>query len=546
MKKQISILLLLTLFVLSACQKQDLRESEILQQRNALESATPNLLLSSIIQQTAFAYQAEGGASSQQLAAAVQYMQGNRSSDNNIFKAFTLPSTDLYNFTTPLKLAEASIAQVQASGLKSYEGIFRIFKSFLWATVTDLYGDIYYTQGLQGQSGILFPQFDNQKDIYPALILDLQNAATLIAEGTETIDKTYDILYGGNKAQWIKFANSLQLRLLMKASKNLPNAATQIAAVAAMPLMSAVADNAAVAYLPGDPTYTWPMGTSHELYSGNFMIYRPSKTLVDTLKALVDPRLQVWVAPIEKPRTNASGQNGTTVTTFDPLGFSYTSTWEYINRSDSKIAHAASSIVDTLTLYAGYTAGMYEDVLSANGSYDFPTTIFNYKISKFTQLLNQDSHPLLKASMMQADEVQFLLAEAAVKGYISAANAPAYYTTGVQLALGRWGQSVPSGYFNNARAQFPTSGTNAQKLEKIAVQKWLGLFMIGVEAYSDYRRTRLPFIELNGELANGTHKFPLRFRYPQTEMNDNAQQYQAAIAKLDLGDTEFSHMWLLQ
>lgn len=51
MKKQISILLLLVLFVFSACQKQDLRESELLQQRNALESATPNLLLSSIIQQ---------------------------------------------------------------------------------------------------------------------------------------------------------------------------------------------------------------------------------------------------------------------------------------------------------------------------------------------------------------------------------------------------------------------------------------------------------------------------------------------------------------
>ena len=189
MKKQISILLLLTLSVLSACQKQDLRESEILQQRNALESATPNLLLSSIIQQTAFAYQGEGGVNNQMLAAAVQFTQGNRSSDNNIFKNFALPTTDLYGFTTPIKLVEASIAQVQASGLKSYEGIFRIFKSFLWATVTDLYGDIYYTQGLQGQNGILFPQFDNQKDIYPALILDLQNATTLIAAGKETIYK---------------------------------------------------------------------------------------------------------------------------------------------------------------------------------------------------------------------------------------------------------------------------------------------------------------------------------------------------------------------
>ncbi len=546
MKKQISILLLLALFIISACQKQDLRESELLQQRNALESATPNLLLSSIIQQSAFAYQAEGGVSNPQLAATVQYMQGNRNSDNNIYKGFALPTTDLYNFTTPIKLAEASISRMDSLKLRSYQGIFLIFKSFLWSTVTDLYGDIYYTQGLQGQNGILFPKFDDQKDIYPALIKNLKDAAKLIAAGKEAIDPTYDILYGGNKAEWIKFANSLQLRLLMKAGKNLPNAAAQIDSIAAQPLMTSGSDDAAIPYLAGDPTYSWPRGSSYMLYSGNYMIYRPSKTLVDTLKALADPRLGVWVAPVEKPWTNVSAQNGTSVTTIDPLGFSYVSTWEYIDRTNSNIAHAASSIVDTLTLYAGYTAGMYEDVLSANGSYDFPTTIFNYKISKFSQLLNQNSHALLKACMMQSDEVQFLLAEAAVKGYITGANPETLYNKGVTLALNRWGQNLPSGYFNNARAKFPTSGTDDQKLEKIALQKWLGLFMMGVEAYSDYRRTRLPFIELNGELASGIHKFPLRFRYPQTEMNDNAQQYQAAIAKLDLGDTEFSKMWLLQ
>jgi len=546
MKKQISILLLLVLFVFSACQKQDLRESELLQQRNALESATPNLLLSSIIQQSAFAYQAEGGVSSQQLATTVQYMQGNRSSDNNIYRNFALPTTDLYNFTTPIKLVEASIASMQSLGLQSYEGIFLIFKSFLWSTVTDLYGDIYYTQGLQGQNGILFPKFDDQKDIYPALIQNLKDAAKLIAAGKETIDPTYDILYGGNKTEWIKFANSLQLRLLMKSSKNLPNVAAQIDSVASLPLMTSVSDDASIPYLAGDPTYSWPRGSSYMLYSGNYMIYRPSKTLVDTLKALGDPRLGVWVAPIEKPWTNVSAQNGTSVTTIDPLGFSYTSTWEYIDRTNKKISPAAQFIVDSLTLYAGYAAGTYENVLAANGSYDFPTTIFNYKISKFSQLLNQNSHPLLKACMVQSDEVQFLLAEAAVKGYISGANPETFYNKGVTLALNRWGQNLPSGYFNNPVAKFPSSGTDAQKLEKIGLQKWLGLFMMGVEAYTDYRRTRLPYMELNGDLASGIYKFPLRFRYPQTEMNDNAQQYQAAIAKLDLGDTEFSHMWLLQ
>ena len=544
MKKQISILLL-TLFALTACQKQLLRQDELLQKRDAIESATPNLLLSSIIQQSAFAYQYEGGAGSRQLAATVQYMQGNRNSDDNTYRSFPKPNSDLYGITTPIKLVQASITNVHNLGLKGYEGIFLIFKSLLWSTATDLYGDIYYTEGLRGQDGILFPKFDDQKDIYPALIQNLKDATTLLTTSTEAIDKNSDIMYAGDKSKWIKFANSLRLRLLMRASKNLTNAASEISAVAALPLMGAVTDNASIAYLPGDRTYSWPMGNSYMGYSDNFMIFRPSKTLVDSLKVLNDDRLKVWVAPIEKPWTNVAANNGTVTATTDPNGFSYSSTWEYIDRTKSGIKGAANFIVDSLTLYAGYTAGMYENVLAANGSYDFPTTIFNYKISKFTKLLNENSNPLLKAQVLQADEVQFLLAEAAVKGYISG-NAETYYKNGVTLSHSRWGLTIPGTYFSNAKAAFPANGTTAQKLAKIALQKWLGNFLMGVEAYADHRRTRLPAFESNGELISGLYAFPLRFRYPQTEMSNNSANYQSAIAKLDKGDTEYSKIWLIQ
>ncbi|MDP2338759.1 MAG: SusD/RagB family nutrient-binding outer membrane lipoprotein [Bacteroidota bacterium] len=543
MKKQILIILIM-LFVLTACEKQLLRQDELLQKRDAVESATPNLLLSSIIQQSAFMYQYEGGAGNRTLSVTVQYMQGNRSSEDNIHKSYTRPKSDLYGITGTIKMVQAAIDVVHSKGLKNHEGIFLIFKSLLWSTATDLYGDIYYTEGLRGQDGILFPKFDEQKDIYPALIQNLKDATRLLTEGTEAIDKTYDILYGGDKAKWIKFANSLQLRLLMRASKNLPNAASEIAAVAALPLMSTLADNASIPYLAGDRTYNWPM--SYDGYSDNFMIYRPSKTLVDSLKALNDDRLKVWVSPMEKPWTNVSAQNGVAVNTTDPNGFTYTSTWEYIDLTKPGIKAAAGFIVDAETLYAGYTAGMYENVLAANGSYDFPTTIFNYKVSKFSKLINEKSNPLLKACMLQSDEVQFLLAEARVKGYITAGDAETYYKNGVTLASTRWGVPVPAAYFTNPKAKFPSTGSENKKLAKIALQKWLGHFLMGVEAYADHRRTRLPAFELNGELINGLHPFPLRFRYPETEMANNAENYQSAVSRLDKGDTEFSKMWLLQ
>jgi len=114
------------------------------------------------------------------------------------------------------------------------------------------------------------------------------------------------------------------------------------------------------------------------------------------------------------------------------------------------------------------------------------------------------------------------------------------------MALKRWGEPLPANYFDNKAAKFPATGTANQKLAKIALQKWLGLFLMGTEASPDYRRTRLPLLEANGNLASGLFKFPLRFRYPETEFTNNAQNYQEAIARLDKGDTEFSKMWLVQ
>jgi hypothetical protein len=544
MKKQI-LFALAVILIFTACSKKMLREDEILQKRDVLESAEPNLLLSSVIQKSAYTYYGLGGVNNTRLACAMQYMQANRGAGDNIYESFQKPTGDLYSLTSQIKLVQAALGIVHEKKLKAYEGIFTIFKSLLWSATTDLYGDIYYLEGLRGQDGILFPKFDDQKDIYPALILDLKNAAQLLAEGTEPIDKTYDLFYAGDKAKWIKLANSLRLRLLMRASGKLASASSDIAAVAALPLMSDVTDNAAITYQGGDRTYSWPMGALYMGYTDNFLLNRPSKTLVDSLKALNDERLKVWAAPVERPWTNVKADNGKKETIVQK-GYSYDVTWEYLDKSNAQIANVYNLIQDTLTYYAGYPAGSYINALAANGSWLFPDTKWNYKISIFSKLLNENSNPLLKATVMQVDEVQFLLAEAAVKGYISPGSAETYYKAGVTMALKRWGETIPATYFNSKAAAFPVNGTNNQKLAKIALQKWLGLFLMGVESFADFRRTRLPAIEANGDLPKSTVKFPLRFRYPETEMSNNNINYTAAVAKLDKGDTEYSKMWLLQ
>lgn len=542
--KKFLIIVIGGVFILSSCQKSTFRETELLARRDALESAEPNLLLSSVIQKSAFLYQNKSGLGAKNLAVTVQYMQGNRNSDDNTYLNFRLPSSALYEYTGVIKLINAAVIDVNKKGLKTHEGVFRIFQSLLWATVTDLYGDIFYTEGLRGQDGILFPKFDEQKDIYPALIQNLKDAAQLIADGKEPLDKVYDVMYAGDKTKWIKLANSLRLRLLIRESNKVPNAA-EIQAVALLPLLSDVSENAAISYIDGDKTMASPMGSANIDITGNFLIFRPSKTLVDTLKALNDERLKVWVAPIEKPwaATIDSVSLNAGKRTLVQKGYTYNYQWEYIDRNNSKIKPILPFIIDSMTTYAGYPSGSSVQVLNSNGSYDFPDTKWNYKVSLFSKLFNENVSPLIKAVVMQADEVQFLLAEAVVKGWIMG-NAETFYKKGVEMALKRWGEPLPANYFNNPLAAFPT--TKGQQLAIIGLQKWLGLFMMGTESYVDYRRTRVPYMENNGALSSTVNPFPLRYRYPESEFKNNSGNYQVAIGRLDKGDIEFSKMWLMQ
>ena len=535
------LMLIAVAFAFSSCQKSSFREDELLAKRNALESAAPNLLLSSVIQKSTFLYQNKGGMGAKNLACTMQYMEGNRNSDDNNYLNFRLPNESLYDYTSVIKFVNAAIIDVNKKGLKSHEGIFRIFQSLLWSTLSDLYGDIYYTEGLRGQDAILFPKFDDQQNIYPALIQNLKDAVKLINEGTEVVDNSYDVMYAGNKARWVKLANSLQLRLMMRQSNKILDK-TELQALAALPLIADVVENAAIPYIDGDGSFASPMGRTNSDPATSFQIFRPSKTLVDSLKALNDERLKVWVAPLERPWANKIDSNDIKRTIVQK-GYTYEYKWDYINLSNTKIAAVAPLIVDQMTLYAGYAAGASVNVLVANGSYDFPDTRYNYKISKFSKLFNENANPLLKATIMQADEVQFLLAEAAVKGWITG-DARAYYENGVKLAMKRWGETTPANYFANPVAAFPA--VKNEQLAKIGLQKWLGLFLMGLESYADYRRTRTPNIEANGDLNPLVNPFPLRYRYPQTEFKNNAENYQIAIGKLDRGDTEFSKMWLIK
>ena len=545
------IFLLLLVGVVTSCSEDLLREYDKTQQKDAIESVNDPFLLSSIIKKTSLFYQ-DQGYSSTKLPGSVQYIVRNYQGGDNTYSGFKSPANEMYSAMDILKLVDASIKLAEERGSKSHQGIFTTFRVLLFSYMTDFYGDVYYSEALKGREGILYPKYDTQQEIYNGLFEELDAAHTLIAEGTEPVSSSYDLMFGGDKTKWLKFNNSLKIRLLMRSSRKFANAGAEITAIlanpATTPIMTDNSDNASIAYIGTTAGNSWNGGTLNWVAPDEFDKRRPSKTLVDLLASFNDPRLAVWFAPIEKPWTDDPALNGVSFNTTDPNGYTYTSRWEYIDVTNPAINAqvVAGNILDKNKAYAGWIAGMAPDFKNGNGHYDTQAggVVGNFKVSKFAQLFRQNKHNLLRAMIMNADEIQFLLAEAVVKGMITG-DANAYYMNGITLSMKRWGVSDANIATYLAQPSVALPADVPGRLNMIATQKWFALFLVSTESYLDLRRTQLPNIFDNGNLGN--YDFPSRFRYPGNELGQNKDAYDLGVATLSPAvDNEYSKMWILQ
>lgn len=540
------------IFAVVSCSKDSLRQYDLLQQKNAVESLNDPYLLSSILKQTSLFYQNMGYGASK-LPAAVQQMGRNVQGGDNTYQNFKQPTTDMYDAMNILKFIDASIKLADGRASKTHSGIFTTFRVLLFSFMTDFYGDVYYTQALQGREGVLYPEYDKQSAIYAGLLKELDAAAANISAGTDVVNSTYDLMFGGDKNQWLKFCNSVKLRLLIHESAKISDAGAQITALLSKPMLTDATDkNASIAYVGTTKDNSWIGGSNNWAGGGEFERRKPCKTLVDKLLQYNDPRASVWFAAVEKPWTKDITKNGVKFTTTDPNGFTYTSTWEYVDMNNPLIAAQAANILDWDKVYVGFIAGMLGDFKNGNGHYDTAAggLTGNFKVSMFSKLFQQNAHALLRAQIMNKDEIQFDLAEAAVKGLISG-NADTYYRAGITYSMQRWGLSATAISNYLAQASIALPADNNGKLIKIAEQKWIALFSVASENYLELRRNQTVFASMtpnffnNGQLA--TFKFPQRYRYPTAELGQNVGAYNKGIATLSPAvDDEFSKMWLLQ
>lgn len=195
------------------------------------------------------------------------------------------------------------IDQGKAAANPNVSGPAIVMQSWVFQNATDLWGDIPYSEALKGDAGgSLTPVYDAQKDVYYGLLKSLTDASTAMVAGQAGLGNA-DPIYKGDAAKWKKFANSLRARMALRMSKADPaKAATELTAAFAAGVLTSNADNALLTW-PGDGVFDNP-------WSSNFATrddHRVSKTLLDTMLALSDPRVKIYAQPTKADPTKYAG-----------------------------------------------------------------------------------------------------------------------------------------------------------------------------------------------------------------------------------------------
>jgi hypothetical protein len=379
--------------------------------------------------------------------------------------------------------------------------------------VTDYYGPIPYSKVAQGAT----TPYDSQQAVYNSFFAQLDTAVTNLQAyvtanpGLAPFTK-FDMVYGGSYPEWIKYANSLRLRLAMHIVNVDPTTAkTQALKAISDPggLLTTNADNATLTGF-GYHSPIWWIGTSWtDLAVG--------ASLTSYLNGYNDPRLPKMVSPASSPASIAG---------------------QYVGIR-------AGTPVGGKPMYSGYSLPNFANI--------------------------QEYTPMV---LMNASEVWFLRAEAALRGW-TAESAQTDYETGITTSMTQWGASVGNYLSDKTSTQAdyvdpltPTAGVpnasikamstitiawdntaiNEQNLERIITQKWLANFPSGGwESWTEYRRTGYPrLFPVVVNNSGGTISTALQIRriqYPSSEYTGNAAGVAGGVSLLGGPDNGGTPVW---
>jgi hypothetical protein len=388
----------------------------------------------------------------------------------------------------------------------------KIIKVEAMHRVSDIFGPIIYTKYRQVNAD-LSVDFDSQQAAYNAFFADLNEAiviltpkAALTAPSGGTFVKS-DLVYGGSYGKWVRFANTLRLRLALRIVKADPAKAKtegEAALANSAGLLNSNADNFNVA-----------LGSNHPLnvMNNEWGDVRLGAPVESIMGGYADPRLPKYAEPAIDPVV--AGQ------------------------------------------FKGIREGINIDAKSRYGDYSKLTTFSN-----FAQMLTCAEASFLKAEAalrgwagagtaqanyetgIQRSFDQYSLGSA-VAYYSDAVLKPNQYLDPKAVTAGQNNITTGSPYLSTITIKWNAAGTFDENLERIITQKWISMYPDGQEAWSEFRRTGFPKLfpvvinNSGGKIPTGT--FIRRINMPSAEANNPALA--AAIATLGGPDNGSTRLW---
>lgn len=384
-----------------------------------------------------------------------------------------------------------------------------ICKVYTYHILVDAFGAVPYTEALNDE--ILVPAYDSGEDVYAAIIDQLNTAIATLTTGidAEGFRSSQDLIYEGDVEGWLKFANSLKLKLGVTIHDVNPGqAATMVTEAVASGVFESNADNAAIDYQDAPPS-TNPVW--EDLVQSGRADYVIANTIVDKLQDLADPRLLVYGTGMDfdYPKKDSVYEEG------GPMLLYYPETGELIQQTPPFTIFAADS-VKPLQLFIG-------------GEYGTANT---YALNSHVGDLFHE--PDLEGVILDYAEVQFLLAEAAERGIATPSTADVHYEEGITASMSYWGipQEMIDDYLAQPEVAYATADGDWK--QKIGTQHWIALYNRGFEGWTLWRR--LDFTGFNVPEDLTADDIPQRLIFPIEEATLNPSNLDAAIGLIGGSD----------
>ncbi|EPR69848.1 SusD/RagB family nutrient-binding outer membrane lipoprotein [Cyclobacterium qasimii] len=416
-----------------------------------------------------------------------------------------------------------------------HQGVTLVIRGMMFGLITDLWGDAPYSLALKGNEvtpETTFPAYDTQENIYKGILDELEVANQLLSKSKGDYNSSIegaDVFYSGDPSKWRKMANSLKLRFYMRLSEKLPDFAKQgietiLANPGMYPIITNPGDDATMGFESISKESSWPNNTKFDVDASNYRRLKMCQTLVEAMRAKNDPRLGVWANPVEIPLVvDASLPEGT-----DKIEDGK----RYLSPDVLESRNVALEDISQNPDYVGIPPGI-AGAQVYNMSPDANQAAFNPHVSWLNDRYREPTGPLLRARLITASEVNFILAEAALKGWAVGGTAEEYYNKAIQSSFTTWGLSGSvETYLTQENVKF--DGTVKQLIE----QKWIASWTAAAESWFDYRRTGYPELEAGPYTIRSV--LPVRLYYMVEERNLNQENAEAAMSRLEI--TNFSEV----